>query len=94
MAVAALLLAVIFWAAPRVSWMRAARAARAVHNDSEGLDVLALRALANAPIEQLTVTGDGLLSAWRSGDPAVIRTLAQLEMARLGLYHPVRSDVR
>lgn len=71
-----------------------AEAARAFHADPDGLDVLALRALAGAPVAQLAVTGDGLLAAWREGDPEVIRNLAQVELARLGLYIRTPPDVR
>lgn len=71
-----------------------AEAARAFHADPDGLDVLALRALASAPVAQLAVTGDGLLAAWREGDPEVIRNLAQVELARLGLYIRTPPDVR
>jgi hypothetical protein len=91
---AALLLAVIFWIMPRIAWVQQADAARAVHADPDGMDVLALRALAGAPITQLAASGDGLLAAWREGDPEVIRNLAQVEMARLGLYIRARPDVR
>jgi hypothetical protein len=94
MTVAALLVAVVFWLMPRVGWVRQAAAARAAQADPDGLDVLALRALANAPVGMLTIAGDGLIAGWREGDPRAVHALAQVEMARLGLYLPAGLDVR
>lgn len=94
MTFAAVLVAVVFWIMPRVGWVRQAAAARAAQADPDGLDVLALRALANAPVGMLAVAGDGLIAAWREGDPRAVHALAQVEMARLGLYLPAGPDVR
>ena len=85
-----ILLAVLFWVLPRLFWMRRAEAARAVVYDSDGMELLALRALATRRLSRLARIGDGLLPAWRRGDPDVVRALAELEMGRLGMRLPAR----
>ena len=85
-----ILLAVLFWILPRLSWMRRAEAARAVLYDPDGIELLALRALATRRLSRLARIGDGLLPAWRRGDPEVVRALAELEMGRLGMRLPAR----
>jgi hypothetical protein len=47
--------------------------------------LLALRALANQPLRALTRVSDDPVGAWRDGDPAVLRELADLELRDLGL---------
>lgn len=85
LAVAVVAAALAAWLRPRLEWLAEADAARAIRHDPDGLDVLAFRALASAPAVLLQQSGQGALAAWRAGDPAVIRSLAELEMARLGL---------
>jgi hypothetical protein len=57
--------------------------ARAVHG--------ALLALATAPLPRLAALPDGTGAGWRAGDAAAVRTLAALELDRLGLRLPVES---
>jgi hypothetical protein len=85
-----IMLAVLFWVLPRLFWMRRAEAARTVLYDPDGMELLALRALATRRLSRLARIGDGLLPAWRRGDPEVVRALAELEMGRLGMRLPAR----
>lgn len=85
-----ILLAVLFWVIPRLIWVRRAAAARMVLSDPDGLELLALRALATRRLSRLARIGDGLLPAWRRGDPDVVQALAELEMSRLGIHVPSR----
>jgi hypothetical protein len=85
-----IMLAVLFWVLPRLSWMRRAEAARAVLYDPDGIELLALRALVTRRLSRLARIGDGLLPAWRRGDPEIVRALAELEMGRLGMRLPAR----
>jgi hypothetical protein len=85
-----ILLAVLFWVLPRLFWMRRAEAARAIRYDPDGMELLALRALATQRLSRLARIGDGLLPAWRRGDPDVVRALAELEMGELGMRLPAR----
>jgi hypothetical protein len=54
-----------------------------------GEDLLALRALATRPLNQLAGLGPDVAGAWRRGDPATVSALAALELRDLGLQ-PVR----
>jgi len=85
-----ILLAVLFWILPRLFWVRRAEAARMVLTDPDGLELLALRALATRKLSRLARIGDGLLPAWRRGDQEVVHALAELEMGRLGIQLPPR----
>lgn len=85
-----IMLAVLFWVLPRLLWMRRAEAAAVVLTDPDGLELLALRALATRPLTRLARVGDGLLPSWRRGDPDVVQALAELEMSQLGLRLPSR----
>ena len=85
-----ILLAVLFWILPRLVWIRRAEAARMVLSDPDGVELLALRALATRKLSLLARIGDGLLPAWRRGDPEIVQALAELEMGRLGIRMPPR----
>jgi hypothetical protein len=85
-----ILLAVLFWILPRLVWIRRAEAARMVLSDPDGVELLALRALATRKLSRLARIGDGLLPAWRRGDPEIVHALAELEMGRLGIRMPPR----
>ena len=50
--------------------------------------LLAARALATAPLPRLAALPAGTGAAWRAGDPAAVRSLAALELRRLGLRLP------
>ncbi|SDN40087.1 hypothetical protein SAMN05660642_04758 [Geodermatophilus siccatus] len=71
------------WLSWRLSWVRAAGAARRLATADPA--VLAARALATAPLGRLADLPPGTADAWRAGDPAATRALAAVELARLGL---------
>lgn len=85
LAVPPILAAVAVWLHRRVRWSRAARAARMLRAAEGGLDLLALRALANRPLPALRRVNADPLSAWRASDAAVTAQLARLELRALGL---------
>ena len=50
-----------------------------------GRDLLALRALAGQPLNQLAKLGPDIAQSWRNGDAAAVDALAALELRKLGL---------
>jgi hypothetical protein len=84
--VATLLL--VTWLPRRVRFARDATAsARLRALGEDGLDLLALRALATHPLPRLAAAGE-VTEGWRNQDPAVIARLARLELKRHGLRAP------
>lgn len=77
-----LLLAVLY-VPLRVRFVRRASAGRRLLGADPAL--LALRALTNQPLRALNKVSDDPMGAWRDGDPAVVRRLADLELRALGL---------
>jgi hypothetical protein len=77
------LLIAVLYVPFRVRFIRRATAARRFAGADPQL--LALRALANQPLRSLTRISDDPVAAWRSGDPAAVRQLADLELRSLGL---------
>lgn len=83
-----LALVALAWGRPRMRWVRAAGATRAMA--AGGPDLLALRALAGsspaslAALARRTGTPD-LAAAWRRGDPSTVAALADLHTSGLGL---------
>jgi hypothetical protein len=73
------------WLPLRVRWVRRASAASSLRTGTAGRDLLALRALANQPLRRLSTVDSDPVAAWRRGDPAVVQSLAALELKRLGL---------
>lgn len=73
------------WALHR--WLSARRAARvrAVRDSPAGADLLALRALAGAPLGRLADVGPDVARAWRRGDRDVVDALAALTLREAGL---------
>ncbi|NEK60668.1 hypothetical protein GCU56_22690 [Geodermatophilus sabuli] len=71
------------WLPWRLGWVREAQAARRLATADP--DVLAVRALATAPLARLAAVPAGTAAAWRAGDPSATRALAALELDRLGL---------
>lgn len=78
-----LLPVVLGWLPLRLRYAR--RAGSAVAARTVAPDLLAVRALARAPVRRLTRISPDPAAAWRRGDPDVIRRLAALELADLGL---------
>jgi hypothetical protein len=84
--VAAPLALVLFgWLPWRLRWMRRAGVAGAVRDLPAGRDLLALRALATRPLNQLTKLGPDIAQSWRNGDASAVDALAALELRDLGL---------
>ncbi|SEO86869.1 hypothetical protein [Trujillonella endophytica] len=82
------------WLPARLGWSREATAAsRLLGSGAPGLDLLATRAIATAPLPRLAALPPGTGAAWRAGDPAATRLLAGLEAARLGLHLPAPDGV-
>lgn len=67
----------------RVRFARAKRAARRA--TGQGAELFALRALTNQPPRKLNRVTDDPIAAWRTGDEAVLRQLADLELRSLGV---------
>lgn len=89
--VAAPLALVLFgWLPQRLRWMRRAAVAVKVRSEPAGQDLLALRALASRPLNELTRLGPDIAQSWRNGDPDAVRALAALELKDLGL-RPART---
>lgn len=80
-----LALVVFLWLPLRLRWMRRAGVASAVRAEPAGRDLLALRALAGRPLDELTRLGPDIAQSWRNGDAEAVDALAALELKRLGL---------
>jgi hypothetical protein len=85
MAVLPIVTILVLWLVPRVRFARRAAHARAMLDSGAGVDLLALRALANQKISALTNVSPQAVDAWRRGDTDVMRSLAQLELASAGV---------
>ncbi|MEU7905212.1 hypothetical protein [Actinoplanes sp. NPDC049118] len=84
--VAAPLALVLFvWLPLRLRWMRRAGVASKVRDEPAGQDLLALRALATRPLNELTKLGPDIAQSWRNGDAAAVQALAALELRDMGL---------
>jgi hypothetical protein len=80
-----LALVLFLWLPLRLRWMRRAGVARAVRDQPAGRDLLALRALAGRPLNELTKLGPDIAQSWRNGDASAVDALAALELKDLGL---------
>jgi hypothetical protein len=80
-----LALVLFLWLPLRLRWMRRAAVAVRVRSEPAGQDLLALRALASRPLDELTKLGPDIAQSWRNGDAAAVRALAALELKDLGL---------
>lgn len=77
-----------FFLPPRLRFIRNATAGRAFLDSTHDIDLFAVRALANQPLDRLARISGDPAGAWRRGDPAVIQALAELEMTDCGLAPP------
>jgi hypothetical protein len=77
------------WLPWRLTWVRDAEAAHRL--SSVDPHVLAVRALATAPLTRLAALPAGTAAAWHAGDPSAARALAALELDRLGLSSAPRE---
>ena len=85
-AVAVPLALILFgWLPLRLRWIRRAGVAATVRDQPAGRDLLALRALASQPLNQLTKLGPDIAQSWRNGDASAVDALAALELKQLGL---------
>jgi hypothetical protein len=80
-----LALVLFLWLPRRLGWMRRAGVAAAVRSEPAGRDLLALRALARQPLNELAKLGPDIAQSWRNGDAEAVDALAALELRRLGL---------
>jgi hypothetical protein len=78
-------LVLFVWLPLRLRWMRRAAVAVAVRERPAGLDLLALRALATRPLNELAALGPDIAQSWRDGDATAVKALAGLELKELGL---------
>jgi hypothetical protein len=78
-------LVLFLWLPLRLRWMRRAGIAAAVREEPAGRDLLALRALATRPLNQLAALGPDIAQSWRAGDASAVDALAALELRDLGL---------
>jgi hypothetical protein len=86
MAVAVPMALVLFlWLPLRLRWIRRAGVATTVRDQPAGRDLLALRALARQPLNELAKLGPDIAQSWRNGDAAAVDALAALELRKLGL---------
>ncbi len=69
----------------RWRFVREATAGARFIDAQEDLDLFALRALAHQPMRVLARVSDDPAGAWRARDPEVVRALAELELADVGL---------
>ena len=69
----------------RWRFVREATAGARFIDAQEDLDLFALRALAHQPMHVLARVSDDPAGAWRARDPQVVRALAELELADVGL---------
>jgi hypothetical protein len=76
------------WLPWRWRYAREAGAATKVLRGTPDLELLAVRALATAPLPRLAALPAGTGAAWHAGDPAAVRALAAVELGRLGLRLP------
>ncbi|MBG0565626.1 hypothetical protein [Actinoplanes aureus] len=80
-----LALVLFLWLPLRLRWIRRAGVAAAVRDDPAGRDLLALRALAGRPLNELAKLGPDIAQSWRAGDAEAVDALAALELRQLGL---------
>jgi hypothetical protein len=84
-AILPILTILIFWLIPRVRFARRAGVAKSLLKSETSVDLLALRALASQKLSAISAIDPDPAGAWRRGDPAVIRSLANLELRASGV---------
>jgi hypothetical protein len=84
------LFAVLIWLPRRIRFSRRATAAQRFIDSAADLDLFALRAMANQPMQRLARITDDPVAAWRAGNPTVVARLADLELRSCGLRAPAR----
>lgn len=79
------LMILALWLIPRLRFVRKAGRAQTVLKSGAGVDLLALRALANQKMTALIEVDPDAMGAWRRGDQDVMRRLAALELQSAGV---------
>lgn len=77
-----------FYLPGRLRFIRGITAGRAFLDSTPDLDIFAMRALMNQPLDVLSRISDDPVGAWRTGDAVVIAELARLEVISIGLTPP------
>ncbi|QIM20815.1 hypothetical protein G7075_06145 [Phycicoccus sp. HDW14] len=90
-AVAPVVIVLGTWLVLRWRFVRRATAAQRFVDAAPDLDLFALRAMANQPMQRLARISDDPAGAWRRGDREVVRALAVLELKESGLRPPPLS---
>lgn len=90
-ALAVLLLVCWVWLRRRLVFIRRATTADQLQRLDDGHDLLALRALVNGTRADLAAISRNPVQGWRSGEPAVLRELAALELREAGVKVRVRT---
>lgn len=80
-----IIMVLVLWLVPRVRFIRRAGVAKALVTGGAGMDLLALRALANQKLTSLAAIDPDAMAAWRRGDDTVMRKLAALELESSGV---------
>lgn len=76
---------VVPWLVLRIRFFRRKWTVSALAATPAGEQLLALRALANRPLQRLTAVSADPVGAWRREDPAAIRGMAALELRSAGI---------
>ncbi len=87
-AVAPIAIVLLTWLLLRWRFARRASAAQRFVDADPDLDLFALRAMANQPMQRLARISEDPAGAWRRGDRDVVRALAVLELTEAGLRPP------
>lgn len=80
-----ILFILLIWLWPRLRFARRAAQARTLATTAMGVDLLALRALANQKLSTLQGIDPDAMGAWRRGEDRVLRELAALELRESGV---------
>ncbi len=90
-AVGPLILLTFVWLLPRLRFAVRAAKVHKIAQTAAGRDLLALRALATAPLEQLQLLSADVAADWRHGNTAIIEALALMEMDRAGVARAIEA---
>lgn len=80
-----ILLVLLVWLLPRLRFISRATLTRAQLRSGLDTDLLALRALTNQKVAEITKVDPDALGAWRRGDREVTQRLAGLELRSVGI---------
>ncbi len=80
-----ILLVLVIWVPRRYRFARRAGEAEQMASAPAGEELLALRALANRPLQELRRVAPDPVQAWRDGDADAVHALAQLELVADGV---------